>query len=125
MIKLSFFFQRKPGLGYREFHDYWQNRHGPLIRRHAQAFRIRKYVQTHALDDPRNTPNDRHPVRYDGVAQLWFDRREDLELWFHNSTPETIQAGREIRADERRFVDRATATYLIGEEVTIIEDALP
>lgn len=121
MIKLSFFFNRKAGLSADEFHDYWQYQHGPLIKRHAKAFGICKYVQMHAIEDRRNATDERYPTRYDGVAQLWFNTRDDLELWFDNSTPESIQAGKEIRADERNFVDRATANYLIGEEVTLIE----
>lgn len=121
MIQLVFFFHRKAELSYEEFHDYWRNHHAPLIRRHAQAFGICKYIQVHALDDPRNVADERYPDRYDGIAQLWFKSREHLELWFHNSTPETMQAGKEIRADERKFVERSTANFLIGEEITIIE----
>ena len=55
------------------------------------------------------------------MAELWFASRRQLELWFRNTTPETAEAGREIRADERKFIDRANSPYLIGEEVIVVD----
>ncbi len=133
MIKLIFFIRRSPDWTQEAFAEYWRNNHAPLIARHAPAFGIRRYVQTHpaqtlagapSVDDTANdtvddTAND--SGGYDGIAELWFESREHLELWFRNTTPESAAAGREIRADERKFIDRANSPYLIGEEVIVVD----
>ena len=120
MIKVSYFIHRLPSLSAAAFLQYWLENHGPLIKRHAALFGIQRYVQLHAADDPRNAPSENFPDRYDGVAELWFETPAHLELWFHNSTPETRTAGKEIREDERKFIDRARSPALIGEAHTII-----
>ena len=121
MIKVSYFVHRLPSLSVKEFRRYWRGSHGPLIKKHAQTFGICRYVQLHATDDARNDPSQAFPERYDGVAELWFETPRHLELWFGNSTPESQAAGKEIRDDERKFIDRRRSPMLIGEEVAIIE----
>lgn len=120
MIKLVYFICRRPDLSEAEFHDYWRNRHAPLIARHAPTFDIRRYIQLHATENARNAPNDAFPRRYDGVAELWFGSEAGLEQWFANATPEAVEAGKAIRHDERQFVDRHHSPYLIGQEETVI-----
>jgi hypothetical protein len=48
MIKLVFSLRRRPEMTREEFLTYWREHHGPLVSRHAEALRIRRYVQTHA-----------------------------------------------------------------------------
>ncbi len=121
MIKVSFFVRRNPALSPEAFHDHWRNNHAALIKRHAATFGLGRYVQTHAIDHPRNEASDLFPEPFDGVAELWFETREKLDLWFDNTTPEARAAGKEIRNDERTFIDRARSPYVIGEELPIIE----
>ena len=73
------------------------------------------------VDEPRNRPSKAFPHRYDGVAEVWFKDQQHLDLWFDNSTPEAKAAGREIRADERKFADRARSPFIIAESIPIIE----
>ena len=120
MIKVSYFVHRLPSLSPEAFYAYWRDNHGPLIRKHARLFGISRYVQVHATEDARNAPSDAFPDRYDGVAELWFESPQHLELWFQNTTPETQAAGREIRADERKFIDRARSPCLVGREFPMI-----
>lgn len=125
MIKLTFFIRRHPDWTPEAFAEYWQENHAQLIARHAPAFGIRRYVQTHPVQTHPVPPLEGAPPvydssRYDGIAELWFESRGHLELWFRNTTPESAAAGREIRADERKFIDRANTPYLIGEEVVVI-----
>ena len=49
MIKLSFCLRRLSPLSREEFQRYWFDTHGPLVRKHAEALRIQRYVQTHTL----------------------------------------------------------------------------
>ncbi len=51
MVKLIYCITRKPGMSVDEFQRYWRETHGPLVRRHATTLRIRRYVQTHTLED--------------------------------------------------------------------------
>ncbi len=129
MIKLTFFIRRSPDWTQEAFAEYWRDNHAPLIARHAPAFGIRRYVQTHPVQThPAQTPAGAPSVDdtandsggYDGIAELWFESLQHLELWFRNTTPESAAAGREIRADERKFIDRANSPYLIGEEVIVV-----
>ncbi len=48
MIKLVFTFRRRAGISLEEFHRYWHNEHAELVSQHADALRIRRYVQTRA-----------------------------------------------------------------------------
>ena len=122
MIKLVFFTYKKPGLSDEEFHHHWRTRHAEVIRKHAQALGIVKYHQTHAIvGDPLNQPSDLFPERYDGIAEIWFKDRAHLGLWFDNSTPESKAAGKEIREDERKFVDRTRAGWIVADVLPIID----
>ena len=121
MIKLTFFIRRRPDWTADAFAAYWRDNHAPLIARHAPAFGIRRYVQTHPVPPHDGSPPVDESGKYDGMAELWFASRRQLELWFRNTTPETAEAGREIRADERKFIDRANSPYLIGEEVIVVD----
>ena len=90
MIKLSFCLRRLPHLTREEFQRYWRETHAPLVRRHAAALRIHRYVQTHALlgeaaDSLRASRGG--PPGYDGVAELWWesdppDDRQGIPVFF-------------------------------------------
>ena len=122
MIKLMFFCYKHPALSDEGFQRYWRTEHAALITKHAGALGIVKYHQTLTIvGDPLNEPSERFPKPYDGIAEIWFEDREHLNLWFDNSTPEAKIAGREIRADERKFVDRSTASWIVAECLPIID----
>lgn len=121
MIKLSFFVRKHPAWQPEEFHRYWRQNHAALIRKHAATFGINHYVQVHAVENPRSKPTGSQLPGYDGVAELWFRSPEHLESWFHNETPEAVAAGKEIRDDERKFIDRANSPFVIGEEEVVID----
>jgi hypothetical protein len=50
MIKLVFTLRRREDMTREEFQSYWREQHAPLVARHADALRIRRYVQVHARD---------------------------------------------------------------------------
>ena len=119
---MLFFVKRKSGLSLEEFQRYWGTEHAALISKHAKLMGIVRYHQSHALDDPRNAPNETFPVRYDGVAELWFESKAALERWFNNDTPELKAAGKAIRDDERRFSDRHHSPFMIADMRPVIGD---
>ena len=121
MIKLVFCLRRRPELSSSDFHRYWRETHAPLVRRHAAALRIRRYVQVHTLEDALNDALRQTrggPEPYDGVAELWWDSHDDLAAAI--ATPEGQLAGAALLEDERRFIDLTQSPLWIAEEHPII-----
>jgi uncharacterized protein (TIGR02118 family) len=126
MLKLTFCLHRLPGLSREEFQRYWRETHGPLVRRHAAALGIARYVQVHAGHDDFGAAlraSRGAPEPYDGVAELWWRSRAAFEAAL--STPEAQRAGAELLADEKRFIDLARSPLWIGEEHEVITAAMP
>ena len=90
-----------------EFQAYWRDHHAPLVSRHAEALRIRRYVQTHAraseLAAAQSAARRSEPDVYDGQAELWRDSLDDVIAAV--STPAGQKAALELLQDERRFID--------------------
>src|SRR3989442_14626900 len=121
MIKLTFCVRRLPELSLEEFHRYWLEKHGPLVRSHARALNIRRYVQLHTLESPLNDAlrRSRDAMEpYDGVAELWWDSAEEMASG--TRTPEGQEAARELLEDERRFIDLAHSSLWVGQEHEIL-----
>jgi uncharacterized protein (TIGR02118 family) len=122
VIKLIFCLRRKPGMSLAEFQDYWLTEHGPLVRSHAATLRIKRYVQTHTLDDPATQQAIARargaPENYDGVAELWWDSREDMAAGV--ATPEGRAAAIELLDDERKFIDHSSSPLWLAEEHAIV-----
>ena len=121
MMKLVFCLRRLPTLTREEFQRYWLEQHGPLVRSHAKALAIRRYVQTHTLDGPTNAmlqASRGGPDAYDGVAELWWDSPEALAA--ATSTPEGRAAGTALLEDERRFIDLVRSPLFVTVEHPLI-----
>ena len=117
MIKLVYCWNRQPNLSRAEAQHYWRETHGPLVRSHAEVLRIRRYVQVHTMDTPLNDVIGRSRgtgEAYDGVAELWFDRVEDLAE--STATPEGRAAAIELLEDERNFIDTPRSAIFLAEE---------
>lgn len=125
MLKLIFCLRRLPHLSPEEFQDYWLNRHGPLVRSHAQTLRIRRYVQSHTdLTNARLTGAVRAsreaPEPFDGVAELWWD---DVQSFVAGAaTPEGREAARLLLDDERKFIDHARSPLWVAREHVVVGD---
>ena len=123
MIKLVFTIRRREDMTREEFQRYWREEHAPLVRRHASALRIRRYVQTHArdtdFDDALSGSRGSTPRHYDGVAELWWESADDLLEVL--ASPEGQAAGAELLEDEQRFIDLANSPLWLGEENVVIE----
>jgi uncharacterized protein (TIGR02118 family) len=125
MIKLVFSLRRKPEMTREEFQAYWRDQHAPLVARHAEALRIRRYVQTHAVSSElaaaQSAARGSEPDVYDGEAELWWDSFDDVVAAV--STPEGQQAAIELLEDERRFIDLEHSPLWIGEEHVVVDSA--
>jgi hypothetical protein len=78
-----------------------------------------RYVQLHRL--PGDLADGMRRVRgapepYDGVAELWWESEETYRAARRN--PEAREAGRELLADEAKFIDlQRSPLWLSREEV--------
>jgi uncharacterized protein (TIGR02118 family) len=121
MVKLVFCARRLPHLSREEFQRYWRDTHGPLVRGYAPLLRVRRYVQTHTIDDAVNDAlraSRGGPEPFDGVAELWWDSIDDLRQGA--GSEEGREAGEALLADERRFIDLPRSPLWIAEEVPIV-----
>src|ERR1700730_9930970 len=125
MIKLVFTLRRREDMTREEFQRYWREQHAPLVKRHAEALHIRRYVQVHArdtdLDETLAGIGGSEPGFYDGVAELWW---ESLEQLVAAVSSDAIQAaGQELLEDEQRFSDLPRPPLWLGEENVVFDAA--
>ena len=122
MIKLVFTLRRREDMTREEFQRYWREQHAPLVRRHADALRIRRYVQVHArdtnLDEAIAGPRGSEPRFYDGAAELWWDSLEELIAALSSDAGQA--ASQELLEDEQRFIDLPRSPIWLGEETAVI-----
>jgi uncharacterized protein (TIGR02118 family) len=121
MIKIVFCLRRRSDLSREQFQVYWLTQHAPLVRSHADALGIRRYVQVHSIDDAISAAvaGPRHsPEPFDGVAELWLD---SLDALMASGTSEAGRAAAaELLEDERRFIDLERSPLLLAEEHVIV-----
>lgn len=126
MIKLVYMMRRRDGMTRKEFQTYWREHHAQLILRHAEALKIRRYVQVHArdtdLDAAVSSARGSQPRGYDGLAELWWDTVEELVAAF--STDEGEAIANELVEDERRFTDLSHSPLWFGEDYVVIDSEL-
>jgi uncharacterized protein (TIGR02118 family) len=81
-VKLFELAMRRKGASRAGCLRYWRLEHRPLVRRSDEMLRqIRRYNQCHSVDDDvSGVP----PMRYDGVAELWFESMAELDAAFSN-----------------------------------------
>ena len=122
MIKLVYCLRRLPTLSREEFQRYWRENHAPLVKKHSETLRIRRYVQVHTTDSQvtevvrASRPG---PEPYDGVAELWYVSAE--EMIAGATTPEGRQASRELLEDEKRFINISQSPIWIATENPVVE----
>jgi uncharacterized protein (TIGR02118 family) len=125
MVKLVFSLRRRSDLTREEFQAYWRDRHAPLVARHADVLRIRRYAQTHARSSEvgaaQSAARGSEADTYDGQAELWWDSLDDIVA--AGATAEGQQAALELLEDERRFIDLDRSPLWIGEEYLVVGSA--
>jgi uncharacterized protein (TIGR02118 family) len=99
---------------------YWRTRHGPIIRRHAEASGLKRYLQVHralgdeldvALRESRGTRVD----PYLGHAEVWVDRADT------GRAPERREANRIAIEDESNFIDFERSAMWFGKEHVFVD----
>jgi uncharacterized protein (TIGR02118 family) len=121
MIKMIYCVRRLPDIGHDEFHKYWLEKHGPLVRERAPAMNVKRYVQSHTIPDSDDVPlneglrQSRGSLEpFDGAAELWWESIEDLVA--QAGTPEGAKAAEELLEDEKNFIDFSRSSIFFVEE---------
>ena len=109
MIKSVGLLTRKEGLSHEDFVKHWFEIHAPLA--HAVPG-VRRYVQSHMVEEQTrpDIPSDR--FRIDGIAELWYDDRAAMER--ANASPEA----KRLHADGALFIGRIKS-FVVEEKVII------
>ena len=105
MIKSLTLLTRKAELTHEEFMRHWVEIHAPLARKVPG---IRRYVQTHLLEERKRPDIPSSDVEIDGIAELWYDDQESMRKAL--ASPE----GKALYADGALFIGRVK-TYTTEE----------
>jgi len=119
---MTYCLRRAPHLSRAQFQDYWLNSHGPLVRSHAPALNILRYVQLHTADHPVNEAMQKSrgaSAPFDGIAEIWFDSVEAMTGAGQGEAYKV--AMRALREDEARFIDQAQSPAWFGAEHAVVE----
>jgi hypothetical protein len=105
-------------------HRTWNMEHGYLLRRHSQATRFARYIQTHTLDDELNEAFRQTrggPAAYAGLTEAWFDRY-DLVKILGDPQSEGARGFALFLEDEKRFIDFTRSTLFAAKEIVFIDE---
>jgi len=101
MIKRVTLLTRKAGMTREQFTRHWLDVHAPLA--HAVPG-LRRYVQSHIIEEYRRPDIPTTPVEVDGIAELWFEDRAAMDPALH--------------ADGALFIG-GNKTFVVEEKVII------
>lgn len=113
MVKLCILVTRRSDISLEAFNKHWKEIHGPLFASQPEAKQyVRKYVQVQSTGDSL----DQFPVAaYDGIAEIWFDRMQDIEKVFGCDN-----YFKWIAPDEAEFIDRDKILWIYATENVVI-----
>jgi uncharacterized protein (TIGR02118 family) len=101
---------RRRDLSRTQFRDYWLKTHSKLEDKVIETTDMQRIVATFAVQEYREEPD------FDGMAELYFNRIEDIRAMFAGPVPAMM------RKDEENFVQMdAPAVRLVAEEYLIGE----
>lgn len=113
MIKLNILIVRRPDLSLEEFKSHWKDIHGPLFRSQPEVQQnVKRYIQAHSTGESL----DQFPTApYDGIAQIWVDRLEDIDKVFGSEN-----YNKYIAPDEAKFIDREKIVWIYSTENVVM-----
>jgi uncharacterized protein (TIGR02118 family) len=109
MIKSLSLLTRKDGLTHEQFVKHWVEVHAPLA--HAVPG-LRRYVQSHIVEERWRPDVPSLDVDVDGIAELWYDDREAMMQAL--ASPEA----KALHADGALFIGRIK-TFTIEEKLIV------
>lgn len=123
MIKLVYVIRKRADVSEKDFHEYWLNQHGPLVRGFAKTMRAKKYVQSHTVseDAGKQIRSTRPKMKetYDGITEVWWDSLEDFNSG--GAVKDRAEAARALLEDESKFIDFERSSIFLTEEHEIFD----
>jgi hypothetical protein len=118
MIKLVYCIVRRADLSAEEFHRTWLVDHAPLVKSVAEVLHAVRYVQSHTAHDDLNalfqSSRGGMQTAYDGITEIWWHSRADLEDALSSEAGRAASA--RLEQDEARFIDFARSRIFITQE---------
>jgi uncharacterized protein (TIGR02118 family) len=112
MVKLIVLCKRRADLSHEGFVRHWKHVHARLAQEDRNFWgRVRGYVQNYCLQPDGTSARD----RWDGVVELWFDSREELDAAFSGEETKRI-----LVADLQNFVDVNSMITVATDENVIL-----
>ena len=106
MIRRVSILTRKPESAQEEFIDRWENVHGSLA---LKVPGIRRYVQSHIVDEHYRDNIGSKDDQVDGIAELWYDSQKDLKV--SSATP----VAKALYADGAKIIGKIR-TFIVEEK---------
>ena len=122
MIKLVYCLRRRADVEPAEFHRYWLEDHGPLVRGFAQAIGASKYIQSHTIAPEMNAlfaESRGLAPAYDGITEVWWASMDALQAGM--SSDEGRKAHAALKDDEAKFIDFSNSRVFMTEEHLIFD----
>jgi uncharacterized protein (TIGR02118 family) len=124
MIKLVVCMKKLPHLSQAEFQRFWLEEHGPIVRKNAQARRIKRYTQVHpdgavalaGIVERRGGS----VVKFDGMAEICWDSVDDIIA--ASKSVEGQRAAAEIVEHEKQFLDLPNLEFFLGTEHVFLNE---
>jgi uncharacterized protein (TIGR02118 family) len=117
MIKIMFLLVKRQDMTEQQFHQYWLQRHAPIVGARSRDMGMRRYVQSHLIPSPMTAGLERArgwaPNPFQGMAEVWWDSEEAMAAAF--ATPEGADAGEKLAEDEKQFLDDRTLVLMTRE----------
>jgi len=118
VIKIHFPLRHLTSIDETEVRQYWLRNHGPLIRSHAPASGLLRYIQVHRIEHPIEAAlreaRGTQVEPYLGHAEVW-TRRDRVQ------TPESKIANRAAIEDESKFIDFERSVIFAAKEHVVID----
>jgi uncharacterized protein (TIGR02118 family) len=122
MIKLVYGIRRRADVSEEEFHRYWLEEHGPLVKSVAKDIGAIRYVQSHTVAPELNAAIQAgrgFEEAYDGITEVWYESLETMQG--NRDDPARREAARKLAEDEAKFVDFARSRVFMTEEHEIFD----
>ncbi len=109
MIKSLSLLTRRPELTHEQFVKHWIEIHAPLA---LAVPELRRYVQSHIIDERARPDIPTTAVAVDGIAETWYDDREAMAR--ANASPEA----KALHADGALFIG-GIKSFITEEKVIV------
>ena len=123
MIRLLVCMKKLPHLSTAEFLRYWLEEHGPLVKSHAAARRIKRYTQIHPYGPEALAGiverRGGSAAKFDGLAEISWNSVEDIVA--AGQSEEGRRAAAEIVEHEKTFLDLPNLEFFLGQEHVFID----